>query len=136
MSIQLSLFGKTSQERCHQITGWTLRPLYNPSQTPKFQCLVLDDGLEPEWLEANGQISPGESWTPNFGESPSAAVESSLSLILEATAPDKYSLSAKACYGILRRAENRGKDLPAVLETALRQQMTTERDDRQGKLDV
>lgn len=42
--IQLGLFGKTSQELFHQITGWISEPLFNPSQTPRFQCLVLEDG--------------------------------------------------------------------------------------------
>ena len=37
--------------------------------------------------------------------------------------PDKYYLSAKACSGILRRAEQRGRTIPAVLEEALRQQI-------------
>ena len=32
---------------------------------------------------------------------------------------EKYSLSAKACQGILRRAERRGKDLPELLKTVL-----------------
>ena len=33
--------------------------------------------------------------------------------------PEKYSLSEKACLGILRRAANRGKELPALLRFAL-----------------
>lgn len=53
---------------------------------------------------------------------PSAAVESTLSQILEANVPKKYYLSAKACEGILRRAERRGKELPPMLKTALEQQ--------------
>ena len=67
-----------------------------------------DDGA---WL--------GECMMRNTGESPNAAVESRLSQILEATPPVKYSLSAKACQGILRRAERRGKDLPPVLKDVL-----------------
>ena len=62
---------------------------------------------------------PGECWTPNTGESPKDAVESSLSAILQADAPEKYSLSAKACLGILKRAEKRGKKIPALLWEAL-----------------
>lgn len=61
----------------------------------------------------------GESWMPNTGESPSVAKESTLSQILEDNAPEKYSLSAKACEGILRRAERRGKKLPPMLWEAL-----------------
>ena len=39
---------------------------------------------------------------------------------LEAEVPAKYYLSPKACAGILRRAERRGKTLPPHLEAALR----------------
>jgi len=47
----------------------------------------------------------------------------SLSDILEiGDVPRKYFLSPKACSGILRRAEKRGKELPKVLEDALRAQ--------------
>jgi hypothetical protein len=42
-----------------------------------------------------------------------------LSQILETNTPDKYCLSAKACAGILRRAEKRGKELPQMLKEAL-----------------
>ena len=44
----------------------------------------------------------------------------SLSDILETgDLPQRYYLSAKACAGILRRAEKRGKALPAMLQSAL-----------------
>ena len=62
---------------------------------------------------------PGECWTPNTGESPKDAAESSLSAILEVDVPEKYFLSARACEGILRRAEKRGKKLPLMLWEAL-----------------
>ncbi|BFL16203.1 hypothetical protein K190097F3_17040 [Enterocloster clostridioformis] len=61
----------------------------------------------------------GESSMLNTGESPSAAVVSSLSQILEAAPPQKYYLSRTACLGILRRAEARGKELPPQLKEAL-----------------
>ena len=61
----------------------------------------------------------GECWTPNTGESPKNAAESSLSAILQESAPEKYFLSARACEGILRRAEKRGKKLPLMLWEAL-----------------
>ncbi len=67
-----------------------------------------DDGA---WL--------GECMMRNTGECPNAAVVSRLSQILEVTPQEKYSLSAKACQGILRRAERRGKDLPEMLKTVL-----------------
>jgi site-specific DNA-cytosine methylase len=43
-----------------------------------------------------------------------------LSQILEETPLPKYSLSARACQGILNRAANKGKTLPPMLETALK----------------
>ena len=76
-----------------------------------------DDGA---WL--------GECMTRNTGESPNAAVESRLSQILEATPQAKYRLSAKACQGILRRAERRGKDLPPRLKAVLLTQSASEAD--------
>lgn len=62
---------------------------------------------------------PGACWTPNTGACPKDAKESSLSAILQADAPEKYSLSARACFGILKRAEKRGKKIPALLWEAL-----------------
>ena len=62
---------------------------------------------------------PGANMTVNFGVSPSVAKESRLSQILEDSVPEKYYLSARACKGILTRAERRGKTLPPELEAAL-----------------
>ena len=62
----------------------------------------------------------------NTGECPSVAVESTLSQILQANAPEKYYLSAKACAGILRRAEKRGKALPPMLREALEEAVALE----------
>lgn len=53
-------------------------------------------------------------WGPH-----SVAEESRLSQILEETPHPKYNLTAKACQGILRRAERRGKDLPKLLKAVL-----------------
>ena len=61
----------------------------------------------------------GELMTRNTGECPNAAVVSRLSQILEETPHPKYNLTAKACQGILRRAERRGKDLPKLLKQVL-----------------
>ena len=47
---------------------------------------------------------------------------SGLSDILEPNPHPKYFLSAKACQGILRRAEKRGKELPPMLKEALERQ--------------
>lgn len=68
----------------------------------------------------SGMGSPTGFLTLNSSEFHSAAVACSLSDILETgDVPQRYYLSAKACRGILRRAEKRGKELPAQLHTAL-----------------
>ena len=66
-------------------------------------------------------LSPwrGDASMLNTGVSPREEKESSLSQILEATVPERYYLSPKACGGIIRRAGNRGKKLPPILEAAL-----------------
>ena len=64
--------------------------------------------------------------THSFGESPSVAAVSRLSQILEDTPHRKYYLSAKACAGMLRRAEKRGKELPPKLKWALVRQAMLE----------
>lgn len=59
-------------------------------------------------------------WTSFDGLSLKDDGVSSLSDILETQpVPARYYLSAKACRGILRRAEKRGKDLPEQLKRAL-----------------
>lgn len=66
-------------------------------------------------------LSPwrGESSMLNTGASPNAAVVSSLSQILQGSVPERYYLSRTACLGILRRARERGKELPPQLKAAL-----------------
>ena len=78
-------------------------------------------------------ISPwrGGASTLNTGVSPKDAKESSLSQILQADPPLKYYLSPKACLGILRRAFERGKELPKKLERALKIQAGLMRSDGQ-----
>ena len=84
--------------------------------------LRLQNGPEAaaSWVEDG--VLPGEYTTRSFGECPSEENVSRLSAILEDTPHQKYYLSAKACQGILNRAERRGKKLPEQLETALRAQ--------------
>jgi hypothetical protein len=64
--------------------------------------------------------SHGECLTLSISEWPSDAVVCSLSDILETgDVPPQYFLSERACAGILRRAEKRGKKLPRALQEAL-----------------
>ena len=71
------------------------------------------------WL-TSGLAWRGASLTLNTSECPKEGVESSLSDILETSdLPERYFLSQKACAGILRRAEKRGRSLPKHLRDAL-----------------
>lgn len=87
---------------------------------PLFLTLRTDGPSQDSSLEWGGnQALLGEFSMHSFGEYPSVDVESHLSQILEARPQEKYYLSAKACQGILRRADRRGKKLPPMLKTAL-----------------
>ena len=72
----------------------------------------------------SGMTSPGLFLTLNTSEWRSDGVACSLSDILEASPDPKYLLSPKACSGILRRAERRGKELPEALAMALKARAT------------
>ena len=69
---------------------------------------------------SSGTASRGACWTLDTSESPSGAVECSLSDILEESPDRRFALSARAARGILRRASVRGRALPPELEAALR----------------
>ena len=64
----------------------------------------------------------GELSMLNTSESPRDADACFLSQILMANVPEKYYLSPKACQDILRRASERGKQLPNILRIALERQ--------------
>ena len=126
ISIQDLLSGRMFPEHSVATKERTSEPSCKRSATSArkadgFQYLNLkEDGgnlLGLSW-ETVGAL-PGESMTLNFGESPSEGRESTLSQILDLTVPDKYSLSPRACAGILKRAERRGKTLPNMLRDAL-----------------
>ncbi len=70
------------------------------------------------WSNA-GMGFNGVCSTAAISESPSAAVECSLSDVLESRAPQRFFLSPRAAAGILRRAEKRGRTLPNRLLDAL-----------------
>ena len=121
---QQSLFGKMSWERFHQITGWILEPSYPLSQTPMFQCLLLEDGQEPEWCEGERLTSLGGSWTPSIGQAPGWH-DGSVSFLwqtLEDGAPTKYFLSPAQCSHFLHLAEIAGCPPPAEIEALLLKQ--------------
>ena len=70
-------------------------------------------------------LSLGEYMTHSFGECPREENVSRLSQILEEKPHPKYCLSARACQGILNRAEKKGKALPQMLRDALIKQIVT-----------
>ena len=96
-------FGKTSRGHCQAAEG------------------RISDAYCPHWM-SSGTVWRGGFLTLNFSEYPKDAGVSFLSDILETDPPQKYYLSAKACEGIIRRAEKRGKPLPPQLDEALRAQ--------------
>lgn len=88
------------------------------------------------WSNA-GMASPTESSTLSLRESPRDAVASSLSAILETGDHlSRYFLSARACKGILARAEKQGRRLPSLLESALRRRTETATDPDEGSPDL
>ncbi len=91
-------------------------------RTSPASCQMQPERLEPssEGWGNSGMGSPTAFLTLNTSEFHSAAVACSLSDVLETgDVPQRYFLSARACVGILRRAEKRGKELPAPLKAAL-----------------
>lgn len=92
---------KTSLDCCHQTEDGTWEPSLG------------------RWLTA-GMASPTACSTANFSDWPNDASVCSLSDILETCdVPLRYFLTAKACAGILRRADNHGEALPERLKLAL-----------------
>ena len=126
--IQLSLFGKTCSEHS-QVTEEKIseRSCKSSSRSQSRQplCLLFRREVghtQTVTAETDGRLRTELSML-NTGEFPSAAVESTLLSILVENVPKKYYLTAKACSGILRRAEKRGKALPKILRIALEQQI-------------
>ena len=116
--------GRTSQAHLDRMPALTSKPSCKrsaKSEEKPFLYLNLrrGNGQRPDASWETVTALPGASMTLNTGECPSEERESTLSQILEANAPEKYCLSAKACAGILRRAEKRGKELPTMLREAL-----------------
>ena len=132
-SIQLDLFedllpssssGKTYPESCQQKTTRS-DASWESLLEQTFPCHPEQaDGRVRVWLPDQSAKSRGASLMLNISECPNDAVASSLSQVLETggSTLQKYFLSARACAGILRRAETRGKTLPPALDAALKAQ--------------
>ena len=129
---QLSLFGKTypelSQVTEDQTLGASLKNL-SKSSSRKPLCLrfrKVDGHMQIVTSGTDGALLT-ELLTRNTSERLRDEEGYTLSSILEANVPEKYYLSAKACEGILRRAQKRKKKLPQMLEEALLQMIERER---------
>ena len=133
-------FGRTLSEHSAATKEKTSQPCWKKlrvSQNQDFlylDCRKSGNGQKQEQLTVMGGLSLGELTTLRTGKKPSetavqemlsvwgphsVAEESRLSQILEVNPLHKYNLTAKACLGILRRAERRGKDLPERLKAVL-----------------
>ena len=127
-NIRDGLFSKTCQPCCPLSMGRISAASSKASSASKiprqmFLCRKADAGCTQAKSWATVILSPGASSTPRkVGASHKDGNVYLLSSILEDTVPERFSLSPKACQGILRRAEKRGKELPQVLKTALERQ--------------
>ena len=121
--IQDFVFSKTYQDYYQAMKEWISVLYWHPIQNAKFQCLVVEDGHHPEWLEADDAMLHGDASMLNV-TSHNEGTESSLSAILvkNTDVPEKYYLSKKACLGILRRSNENNKELPPALRQAFEQQ--------------
>jgi len=102
-------------------SGWFGRT--SPASCPADEdgTLVPSSGV---WANS-GMGGPTECWMLSTSEWPSDGVACSLSDVLETgDVPRRFFLSSRACEGILRRAEKRGKDLPQSLLRALQEVST------------
>lgn len=85
--------------------------------TPNTGACRSADGVSAWWSILTD--SPQGTSSLNVSEEPKIPVPAKLSQILEERPDPKYNLTPKACAGILRRAERRGKKLPEELKTVL-----------------
>ena len=88
--------------------------------TPNTGVCRSADGASAWWLTLTD--TPQGISSLNVSEEPNILVYTKLSQILEENPDPKYNLTPKACAGILRRAERRGKKLPERLKAALVEQ--------------
>ena len=119
-------YGKMFQERFPQTKEMTLDTFLDQWSKGMFLSLRTDGRTqESAFPKVETESWSGGCWTLNTLESLNDDVESSLYSILEhGGSTRRYCLSPKACEGILRRAEKRGKVLPPLLEKTLQEMAT------------
>lgn len=93
--------GRILTMNCHE---WTSGIQLSPQTYRAWEVIMQNN----DWMKANDLL-------------PKAYDETvcGLSDVLEENPDEKYNLSWRACFGILRRAETRGKKLPSALYLAL-----------------
>ena len=124
---QQLLFGKTSPASSRRKTTPSAASSEGCSGAMKPLRLKAGSGIKQAFSVQKPSEWVIESSTPNtlawlrgVGESFSLPCLVNLSQVLESgPVHQRYFLSAKACSGILRRAEKRGKELPEQLRVAL-----------------
>lgn len=117
-----TLYGRMCPELSAVTEEMILEPCSKKSDKVKFLFLQMGNGQMQDWLACRDVKLRGECLTLNIGECPNEESASSLSQILQSDVPEKYYLSARACQGILRRAKERGKELPEILKEVLERQ--------------
>ena len=126
---QMALLGQEDlwEDRTAESLERRTRPSRLDADLIAIPYLYLD--LSPGYVDLFGNPywelrSPYREGEPplNTGPAPREPIRSVLSEVLEQAPADRYFLSARACGGILRRAEERGKPLPSQLEAALQAQ--------------
>ena len=124
--MQLGLFaapdgssGKTSPGRSAHTAVETLLQWLDRWQDASLMSPSMAGDLK-AWRWGRAASSSGACSTRSGSEWRKGGAACSLSSTLETGQIDRrYYLSAKACAGIIRRAEKRGKELPPALSAAL-----------------
>ena len=115
MDYQMTIFdlGSWSGKTCQEPSVQTKEKISEPSlkkpqkssvKMPLFLNLKKENGPMQAASWETGGLLLGEYMMHSFGEYPREEKESRLSQILEESPHPKYSLSAKACQGILNRS--------------------------------
>ena len=114
-------------------SGRTSRESSQPTTTPSdasfqdlwdstFQSIPLMDEnfRRVATLSVPREAVRGDCLTLNTSEAPNHVRESTLwQVLVKGSIPERYYLSARACEGIINRAEKKGKPLPQLLRLAL-----------------
>ena len=117
--------GRTSPEPSAAMMGRTSRRSSRRLQASyRTTCMFLDlsaGGVQASSWAMDSPL-PGGYSTPSTGECPREGVASSLSRILLEEVPERFSLTPKACLGMVRRATLKGRTFPVELREALETQ--------------